>query len=263
MITDEYQARATDGEQVSQPAEPPKAEGVGEQMVQVGRKNASESTVETEKVNNSFTNFTQDRRASFDGPARQSSKREEGSPERADEDPVFAENAGRPGDEDEDGGAEDGGELSGATGLRSSSKGIAKPSSQYDRKNIVKNFVKAFRSFVHCVVENSLVQEIKQLRNGEELEQFRRTFEDWISARNFNNSLIIDLMSNQYSDLFDYFLKERAEDWISQSKILNKSSHFQALREYHNIITQERGLSKVRVLKFRKNRTKEQKLEEC
>jgi hypothetical protein len=92
---------------------------------------------------------------------------------------------------------------------------------------VVKNFVKAFRSFVHCVVENEYLKEIKNLGSDEELEKFRDEFENWIK-----NSLLIEIMTNKYRECFEFFIQERAHSWIQNSKIIKKLSHFHALKEY-------------------------------
>jgi hypothetical protein len=63
-----------------------------------------------------------------------------------------------------------------------------------DRKNLVKNFVKSFRNFLNCVVDEEKVMQIKKFSSLNELECFRMEFENWINNKNYNNSLIIDLI---------------------------------------------------------------------
>jgi len=49
-----------------------------------------------------------------------------------------------------------------------------------DRKNLVKNFVKAFRAFVNCIVDDDLIKNMKTLESDSELLGFRIKFERWI-----------------------------------------------------------------------------------
>lgn len=102
---------------------------------------------------------------------------------------------------------------------------------------MVKNFVKAFRSFVHCIVENEYLKDIKNLNSDEELEDFRNEFENWIKCKNYNNSLLLEIMTNKYRECFEFFIQERAHSWIETSKIIKKESHYHALKEYQTIIS--------------------------
>lgn len=63
-----------------------------------------------------------------------------------------------------------------------------------DRKNVVKNFVKAFRAFFNCVVDDEIIKNMKNLETDCQLQAFRIKFEKWISSKNFNNSLIVDII---------------------------------------------------------------------
>lgn len=86
----------------------------------------------------------------------------------------------------------------------------------------------------------------------EELEKFRTEFEIYIRDKNFNNSLIVELIrSNIYKKLFTFFLEERAEEWIKTSKINDKESHLKALQEYIHAIKNDRGLAKMRILRYK------------
>ncbi len=71
---------------------------------------------------------------------------------------------------------------------------------------------------------------IQSISSLEDLEKFRTEFEIYIRDKNFNNSLIVELIrSNVYKQLFTFFLEERAEEWIKTSKINDKESHLKAL----------------------------------
>ncbi|EAR84470.1 hypothetical protein TTHERM_00691680 (macronuclear) [Tetrahymena thermophila SB210] len=127
-----------------------------------------------------------------------------------------------------------------------------------DRKNLVKNFIKAFRGFINnpsdepevLVVLKEAISESSQIMS--ELNSIRKNFEKFISKKNYNNTLMVELIQNQeFNVLFSYFLKEKAQEWIYSSKIKDKLSHEEALNHYLLSLKDSKALAKVRCLKYR------------
>jgi len=107
------------------------------------------------------------------------------------------------------------------------------------------------------VVEEDLIMGMKKITTREELDAFKDRFEEYIRSKNYNNSLIVELIrSDEYKELFVFFLEERAREWIKTSKINDKDSHLEALEEYLSGGKTERGLAKFRILKYRKMHSK-------
>ena len=91
----------------------------------------------------------------------------------------------------------------------------------------------------------------------QELEEFRLKFQNWMQEKNFNNRLIsLLIIDPDYHDLFTFFLENRALEWLQESKIQDKKSHIDAINTYKVACMEERGLRKLRILKFRKISTK-------
>jgi len=134
-------------------------------------------------------------------------------------------------------------------------KSIRKRSENFekrDRKNVVKNYIKAFRSFVNSPVEEPEVMRLVNLTDRADIDSMRHRFEAFIRARNFNNQLIVDLIKSEFNELFVYFLEHRAGEWLKNSKVNDKLAHEEALEQYIKASHDERELCKMRVLKYRK-----------
>ncbi|KAL4435108.1 hypothetical protein ABPG74_003601 [Tetrahymena malaccensis] len=127
-----------------------------------------------------------------------------------------------------------------------------------DRKNLVKNFIKAFRGFINNQSdEPEVLAVLKEALSDpsqiiSELNSIRKNFEKFISKKNYNNTLMVELIQNQeFNVLFSYFLKEKAQEWIYSSKIKDKLSHEEALNHYLLSLKDSKALAKVRCLKYR------------
>ncbi|KAL4479610.1 hypothetical protein ABPG72_004206 [Tetrahymena utriculariae] len=127
-----------------------------------------------------------------------------------------------------------------------------------DRKNLVKNFIKAFRGFINNPSDEPEVLAILKEALSDssqimpELNSIRKNFEKFISKKNYNNTLMVELIQNQeFNVLFSYFLKEKAQEWIYSSKIKDKLSHEEALNHYLLSLKDSKALAKVRCLKYR------------
>ena len=104
-----------------------------------------------------------------------------------------------------------------------------------NKKNIVKNFFKAFKNFL---LSPSKAEQILKLlgliqeSGGEEgnamqaLDEFKRELGNFEKKRKYNNKLIKDIIQNeQYRMLFIYFLQHEAQDWLENSQVIDKRGH--------------------------------------
>ncbi len=111
-----------------------------------------------------------------------------------------------------------------------------------DRKNLVKNVAKAFRSwlqFNESAREDCLAS--------------RQVLEDLFSKKKFNNRLVLSLASEPLKTHFAEFLAGPAEEWLSNSKINDKQAHLEALAAYREICHSQDAFVRFRVLRSRGN----------
>ncbi|KAL4480480.1 hypothetical protein ABPG72_022235 [Tetrahymena utriculariae] len=120
-----------------------------------------------------------------------------------------------------------------------------------EKKNVVKNFVKAFKTFLNELENKDKVIQLLGMKDPKELEQFRQRFSGYLKKKKFNNKLIKDLlMSQSYSAIFEFWLLNYAQDWLfSHSKVANKDSHLIMLQYFQKCIGQPEYLDKLKVLK--------------
>ncbi|EAR98963.1 hypothetical protein TTHERM_00997680 (macronuclear) [Tetrahymena thermophila SB210] len=120
-----------------------------------------------------------------------------------------------------------------------------------EKKNVVKNFVKAFKSFLNESENKDKVTQLLRMKEPKELEQFRQRFSAYLKKKKFNNKLIKDLLMNQsYSAVFEFWLLNYAQDWLFiHSKVENKDSHLIMLQYFQKCIGQPDQLDKLKVLK--------------
>lgn len=84
-----------------------------------------------------------------------------------------------------------------------------------DKKNVVKNFVKAFRGFLTQWGDEITIKSIMEIED-EELAKIRTKFIAYEKKRKYNNKLIKDLLVHkEYKDIFHYFLQYEAEKWLN------------------------------------------------
>lgn len=68
--------------------------------------------------------------------------------------------------------------------------------------------------------------EICNLKDEEDLDNFRSNFLVYFKPKKFNNQLIRELFNSElYKDLFYYFLNNGALEWLNQSAVSNKDAH--------------------------------------
>ncbi|EAS01419.2 hypothetical protein TTHERM_00151290 (macronuclear) [Tetrahymena thermophila SB210] len=129
-----------------------------------------------------------------------------------------------------------------------------------DKKNVVKNIMNQFKSFV--LINKECYSEIDQTKKGfqknlkslfsleeitskneqivsiynqfkqkqETLQQIQKKFERYIKSKSFNNySLILLIQHHLYKFIFKYFLNNYAKLWLERSKINNIDSHIQII----------------------------------
>ncbi|KAL4460987.1 hypothetical protein ABPG74_016459 [Tetrahymena malaccensis] len=129
-----------------------------------------------------------------------------------------------------------------------------------DKKNVVKNIMNQFKSFV--LINKECYSEIDQLKKGfqknlkslfsleeitsknqqivqiynqfkqkqETIQQIQKKFQRYIKSKSFNNySLILLIQHQQYKFIFKYFLSTFAKLWLERSKINNIDSHIQII----------------------------------
>ncbi|KAL4438070.1 hypothetical protein ABPG74_016849 [Tetrahymena malaccensis] len=120
-----------------------------------------------------------------------------------------------------------------------------------EKKNVVKNFVKAFKTFLNELENQNKIIQLLGMKDLKELEQFRQRFSGYLKKKKFNNKLIKDLlMSQSYSAVFEQWLLNYAQDWLfTHSKVENKDSHLIMLQYFQKCIGQPDQLDKLKVLK--------------
>lgn len=122
-----------------------------------------------------------------------------------------------------------------------------------DKKNVVKNFVKAFISevqlgrldhFISLRMMDLAQNQIK--RNRDKVLKFAE------SKLYYNNYLIRYLIGQfEYSEIFRYFLQNRASAWLDNSQVTDKSSHRQVLQQYIEVAEKPQKLDQIIVLKYK------------
>ena len=105
-----------------------------------------------------------------------------------------------------------------------------------DKKNIVKNIIKMFLSW------------LQSKKNEKDLSQYdfaASELREMMAAENYNNRLIKNISNNDKTcKSFVQFLTENAVEEIKYSRIKDKESHFQAVQLYLNLIIGKEAESK-------------------
>ncbi|KAL4477057.1 hypothetical protein ABPG72_015370 [Tetrahymena utriculariae] len=121
-----------------------------------------------------------------------------------------------------------------------------------DKKNIVKNFVKAFTSEVKKDenILNSLDEFNQKESKKSSYSQKLKKFQNYMKKSKFNNLFIKQLISNsEYSSIFQLFLLNKADDWLKNSNVQDKETHRKLLKFFQKAIHKEELLSKLKTLK--------------
>lgn len=83
----------------------------------------------------------------------------------------------------------------------------------FDKKNVVKNFVKAFDTFFLDHHHNSEFMDRFDL-SCEQLHKIRKEYEKRMRSMKFNNKMIISIILSNVKDIFEFFLCTDAKKWI-------------------------------------------------
>ncbi|EAR84094.1 hypothetical protein TTHERM_00756420 (macronuclear) [Tetrahymena thermophila SB210] len=121
-----------------------------------------------------------------------------------------------------------------------------------DKKNVVKNFVKAFMSEVKK--DESILNTLDEF-NQKDSKKFSysqklKKFQNYMKKSKFNNLFIKQLISNsEYSSIFQSFLLNKADDWLTNSNVQDKETHRKLLKFFQQAIHDEDLLNKLKTLK--------------
>lgn len=111
-----------------------------------------------------------------------------------------------------------------------------------DKKNIVKNIVKIFLSWL---------QKKDQEKKTEVWETALKELKNLLEVQNFNNRLIKNLVGNKaINKAFLAFLTDDAEDQIKYSRIQDKQSHYEAIELYISLLTENCNGSRLNSEEF-------------
>jgi hypothetical protein len=105
-----------------------------------------------------------------------------------------------------------------------------KSSGQRDRKNVVKNIVKAFHLWLKVELTDEKSKETITIHNK------LKTLSRMMTKTKFNNRLINSIASNiSLNPMFERFLSTETDKWLDSSKIYDKVAHKVAIQLYLNI----------------------------
>jgi len=124
--------------------------------------------------------------------------------------------------------------------------------SKGDKKNVVKNFVKAFRGFLCQWGDEEKVMQYAELPNKKRLEEYRQEWIEFEKSAKYNNRLIKQLLTNsKFQYTFVYFLQNSATEWLRDSGVVDKKSHSDVLKGYIKASYDISELEKIVCLKSR------------
>ncbi|KAL4462515.1 hypothetical protein ABPG72_009116 [Tetrahymena utriculariae] len=128
------------------------------------------------------------------------------------------------------------------------------------KKNVVKNFVKAFRNFVNNWGDETRIMQALGVTTREELQNFRLEYKKFESIHKFNNTFIKALILNQpFKPVFNYFVNEEAWEWLDKSQVNNKKAHKDVLRDYIKATQDPSRIDEIHSLRTR-NRQSSKKI---
>lgn len=115
--------------------------------------------------------------------------------------------------------------------MKKSGKGAGK--NKFDTKNLVKNFLNAFTSFVINNEEEKHICDILAFENPEQLVDFRASVRNFFKGKKYNRVLLKDfIFEDNFRSLFLFFLNNRALSWINSGRMKDKTSHLRALKNF-------------------------------
>ncbi|KAL4510504.1 hypothetical protein ABPG72_004658 [Tetrahymena utriculariae] len=115
-------------------------------------------------------------------------------------------------------------------------------------KNVPKNFIKAFKSFMNSVGEKLVIQNLKNYKSTDEYERLKQKLNNIVKFNKINNEMIIYLIQNEeFTDVFYFFLRNRGTVWIEESQIKDKEIHSKYLERYIKAFTDNKYLGKIKI----------------
>ncbi len=104
---------------------------------------------------------------------------------------------------------------------------------KFDTKNLVKNFLNSFISFVQNPEEEQLIRDLLGFDEKDQLNDFRASLRNFFKGKRFNRALLKEfIFEDNFRSLFQFFLQNRAPEWIEGGRMRDKASHFRALKNF-------------------------------
>ncbi|KAL4465060.1 hypothetical protein ABPG72_012243 [Tetrahymena utriculariae] len=122
---------------------------------------------------------------------------------------------------------------------------------RFDKKNVVKNFVKAFDSFFLDPHNDQLILSITQIQSRDQLKKYRFAYEKLEKSMKYNNKMIIAIIYSEFKDIFQHFLQTEADKWIQNSSVFDKEAHRAILKDYIRAAENPREIPKIVNLRIR------------
>lgn len=98
--------------------------------------------------------------------------------------------------------------------------------SRSDKKNVVKNFMKAFKAYLVSWGDPSTIKQVLALQSDQELSEFRKNYQQYEKKRKYNNKFMKEMILNSiYKPIFRHFLEFEAGKWLDKSLVQDKSGH--------------------------------------
>lgn len=122
--------------------------------------------------------------------------------------------------------------------------------SKADKKNVVKNFMKAFKGYVTSWGDPETIKKIADLKDDKELNDFRKNYLVYEKKRKYNNRLMKEMiLSRVYKNIFRHFLEKEAVKWLENSLVQDKPGHKAMLKYYVTAFDDPDLLEKMKILK--------------
>lgn len=123
--------------------------------------------------------------------------------------------------------------------------------SKFDKKNVVKNFVKAFDSYFLDPHNDQEILSLFNIPSREVLKKSRLAYEKLEKGMKYNNKMIIAIIYSEFKDVFQHFLAVEADKWIQNSSVFDKDAHKSILKDYLRAAENPREIPKIVNLRIR------------
>ncbi|KAL4471096.1 hypothetical protein ABPG72_006477 [Tetrahymena utriculariae] len=123
--------------------------------------------------------------------------------------------------------------------------------SKFDTKNLVKNFLNQFLTFVQSEEEEQQIMELLDIKVASDLNEYKNILKQFFKNKKFNRALLKEFVFIVgYRKLFLYFLQNKANNWIMQGRMKDKASHLRALQNFIYIC---QNFTEIKSWRFRYN----------